>query len=345
MHRRIRLLSSAFIVASVFAVATAVVLVSHPASAVETVEELQQQLAQARRGNADAQFQVGRAFETGTLLERDAQQAVNWYLEAAKRGQADAQFRLGKLFHSGAPGVSRQLDSAVKLYRAAARRGHPEAQNWLGYAYQHGHGVPVDYGLALSWYQNAADQGLAEAQTNLGLMYLTGQGVEQDQATAARWFERAAVQGNAVAKNNLAGLYETGWGVERDEEQAHTLYRDAALTGNELALDNLRRLGLEVPAEGERLARLARLEREDWRVGGNTTAASEEIFEEGDVLTRDDQAWAELFNEETPEPLTRDNERNSFGFNWFGGNQRSDRSTTRRNNRPAVQRPAIENLR
>lgn len=344
MHRRIRLLSSALVVAGVCAVATAVVLVSRPASAVETVEELQHQLAQARRGNADAQFRVGLAFETGTLLERDAQQAVNWYLEAAKRGQADAQFHLGKLFHSGAPGVPRQLESAVTLYRAAAKRGHAEAQNWLGYAHQHGHGVPVDYGLALSWYENAAEQGLAEAQTNLGLLYLTGQGVEQDQATAARWFERAAVQGNAVAMNNLAGLYETGWGVERDEEQAHTLYRDAALTGNELALENLRRLGLEVPTEGERLARLARLEREDGRVGGGTTAASEEVFEEDAVLTRDDQAWAELFNEETPEPLTRDNERNSFGFNWFGS-QRSDRGTTRRSNRPAVRRPPIENLR
>ncbi len=316
---------------------------TRPASAQSSVEDLQRQLSRARRGNADAQFYIGRAFETGTILDRDPQQAVSWYLHSAKRGNIDAQFRLAKIFHAGAHGVTRQPEQAVKLYKAAAQRGHTGAQNWLGYAYQHGHGVVRDYGTAVDWYRNAADQGHSEAQSNLGLMYLGGHGIEQDHAAAAEWFGKAANQGHTMAMNNLAGLHEAGWGVQRDLPRAQELYQSSALLGNDLAIANLNRLGIPVPPEAERQARLARLEREGGRIGapderGASTEGGElregGELQEGEVIGRDGRRWQDYFDSDDWDSdalLSRDSNPNpNFGQNWFGNALNTNRTRRRR---------------
>jgi len=300
------------------------------ARAETTVEDFQKQLQAARRGDPDALYFIGHAYETGIIVDRDYQQAASWYLEAAKRGNAEAQFRLAKIFHAGARGVTRQPETAVKLYKAAAQRGHPGAQNWLGYAYQHGHGVVLDHSAAVEWYRNAAEQGLPIAQNNLGLMYLRGQGVEQDQAQAAEWFQKAADGGHPLGMNNLAGLYEVGWGVQRDTDQARELYRQAALQGNDLAIENMRRLAVPVPPEAVRQSRINRREREGARNdnafatdGLNTTGDLQGgELREGEVLGRNSNTGlGDISDAEGWEGLVRDDDRDdgfpSFDNDWF----------------------------
>lgn len=72
--------------------------------------------------------------------------------------------------------------------------------------YEHGKGVPQDYGEAVKWYRQSAEQGNASAQHNLGVMYDNGKGVSRDYDEAVKWYTLAAEQGNAKAKERLLVL-------------------------------------------------------------------------------------------------------------------------------------------
>ena len=56
----------------------------------------------------------------------------------------------------------------------AAEQGHVRAQFNLGFCYEHGQGVPQDFGEAVKWYRKAADRGHTSAQENLGASYANG---------------------------------------------------------------------------------------------------------------------------------------------------------------------------
>jgi TPR repeat protein len=48
----------------------------------------------AELGHADAQYQVGSAYQTGSGVLVDKNAAVGWYSEAAEQGHADARYCL-----------------------------------------------------------------------------------------------------------------------------------------------------------------------------------------------------------------------------------------------------------
>ena len=58
--------------------------------------------------------------------------------------------------------------------------------------YEHGRGVPPDYGAAVYWYSCAAEQGHATAQYLLGLMYDKGHGTTRSNVLAYKWLSLAA---------------------------------------------------------------------------------------------------------------------------------------------------------
>src|SRR5690349_9219496 len=60
--------------------------------------------------------------------------------EQAGRGNAMAEYRLGRLYMTGT-GVSLNYPEAAKFLRAAAEQGLTEAEVVLGYLYENGKGV------------------------------------------------------------------------------------------------------------------------------------------------------------------------------------------------------------
>ncbi|MFP3700804.1 hypothetical protein SB758_35600, partial [Burkholderia sp. SIMBA_013] len=79
--------------------------------------------------------------------------ALAAWLAAARAGHADAQYRLGRLYDLG-QGVVRNAVDAVGWYRQAADQGHGEAQARLAEIYYYGHGqprgvVPTDEALSV----------------------------------------------------------------------------------------------------------------------------------------------------------------------------------------------------
>lgn len=78
-------------------------------------------------------------------------------LERALKGDAEAQFDLGKNYETGRIGLPKDFVQAEHWYREAANQGEPFAQASLGILYGFGKGVTPDLVQALMWYDLAAD--------------------------------------------------------------------------------------------------------------------------------------------------------------------------------------------
>ncbi len=215
--------------------------------------DLNKTLAAAEKGDAEAEFMLGRAYDSGKGVAADAKKALEYYRRAAEQGNAKAQNNLASLYALGAGGVAQDKVEAKKWLRKAAsqgaalpednlgimlaQEGDKEAVEWLAKAaeqgllsaqlhlgdlyYNGGPAVTQDYSQAAKWLQKAADQGNARAQNVLGVMYQNGRGVKRDLAEAVKWFQRGAEQQNAKAESNLGQMYCVGSGVKADAAEGY----------------------------------------------------------------------------------------------------------------------------
>ena len=99
----------------------------------------------------------------------------------AEKGDAQSQYELGRAFGNGSLGVAQDAVEAVKWYRKAAEQGHAQAQYNLGVCYANGQGVAKDEAEAVKWYRKAAEQGTRCAEYNLGVCYRDATGVTNDE--------------------------------------------------------------------------------------------------------------------------------------------------------------------
>ena len=121
----------------------------------------------------------------------------------ADKGDAKAQYELGRAFFSGTLGVAKDEAEAVKWFRKAAEQNVADAQFSLGVCYANGQGVTEDDAESVKWFRKAAEQNFADAQYNLGVCYDGGEGVAKDEVEAYKWWLLAAGQGNDDAKYNM----------------------------------------------------------------------------------------------------------------------------------------------
>ncbi|WP_277512585.1 tetratricopeptide repeat protein [Cellulosimicrobium cellulans] len=126
----------------------------------------------------------------GYGFAQDAVAAVADHEEAARRGNADALFELSVLT---ATGQGTPVDEARSraLLEQAADAGHPRALYNLAAEHATGRGRPRDSARALELYLAAGDQGNGRAAFTAGVMMLTGDGSLPDPARAGRAFSLA----------------------------------------------------------------------------------------------------------------------------------------------------------
>ena len=117
-------------------------------------------LSEAKRGDCNAQFQLGKKFEFGIDIYKDDVEAVRWYQQAANQGHGEAQYYLGLCYGAGV-GVTKNDAEAMKWFRKAAEQGEPKGQQFLGHSYALGNGVPQNYAEAYVWLSLATANGLA----------------------------------------------------------------------------------------------------------------------------------------------------------------------------------------
>jgi TPR repeat protein len=194
--------------------------------------------ANAEKGDAVVQFNLGCCYYYGKGVAKDHAEAVKWFRKAAEQNHAQAQYNMG-VCHATGQGLAKDMVEAAKWYGKAAEQNHAEAQYWLGVCYANGQGVPKNEAEAIKWYRKAAEQNHATAQNALKAYSVNGQGVVKDEVEAVNWHRKAAERGNSDAQCNLGFCYDTGRGVAVDEVEAVKWYRKAAEQGNAVAQGNL----------------------------------------------------------------------------------------------------------
>ena len=148
-------------------------------------------LAKAKAGDAEAQYQLGNAYNYGDEVRRDYAQALIWYRKGAEQGNADSQFQLGGLYHFG-HGVPQDEAQAFVWIVKAAQQSNIDAEFFISTCYTQGWGVPRNDAKAAIWLRKAAEQGDARSQFYLGHFYDSGEGVPRDYSEAYFWFDLAA---------------------------------------------------------------------------------------------------------------------------------------------------------
>jgi TPR repeat protein len=208
------------------------------------------------------------------LSKKDYVTAANEYRPLAERGDAEAQYRIGRMYEFG-NGYPQDKAQGIAWIRKAAAQGHADAQQELGVIYATGDGVKQDNVQAVAWFRKAAEQGEATAQYNLGLLYAKGQGVARDYAQAVDWWRKSASQGNADAQFKLAVVYHTGQGAPQDEVFALANATIAARNGDKENIDYRNEIAKPLtPEQRRRATALASA----WKVGqpmpGSAAASS-----------------------------------------------------------------------
>src|SRR5436309_9079736 len=100
---------------------------------------------------AQASYESGlQAFERG-----DYAQALKDWLAEAEKGDARAQHNVGVIYDSGR-GVTADPVEARRWYERAAAQGLPEAQNNLGMLYAKGRGIEMSQARAIELWTMAA---------------------------------------------------------------------------------------------------------------------------------------------------------------------------------------------
>lgn len=196
----------------------------------EYVEAAAYYRAAAQRGNATAQYELGRLYHFGLGVGKDAELADEALCAAANNGYIPAYILLGKIRYD-----AKKYSSAWKWFYKAAEKKDPTALYYAFLFYKNGHHVTRneknanrylemalqqsspdahlyvakeahakgDFAAALPHFQSAAGREVAEAQYYLGKYYSAGHAVKADIFTAAYWYKRAADQGHTKAKSSL----------------------------------------------------------------------------------------------------------------------------------------------
>ena len=150
----------------------------------------------ARQENPFADYELGRLYKEGVLLEKDMEKAVFHLQRAADAGNSFAQYQLGKIYLDE---EYKNIPAAVQYLTLAADQKNELAAYRLGRLYLIGEDLPKNIERALYYLDMSAEAGNQYAQYVLGKLYLIGKEVEQDREKAYEYFSRSAEQGNIYA--------------------------------------------------------------------------------------------------------------------------------------------------
>lgn len=111
---------------------------------------------QATLNNADAQYQLGLAYETGEGVKRDLGKATYWYQQASENNHVAATFNYAQALEFGR-GVQANPAKALLLYTKLAVDGDVTALGKVAKLYQQGSPEIADEDQAVLWYSLAKD--------------------------------------------------------------------------------------------------------------------------------------------------------------------------------------------
>ena len=205
---------------------------------------------EAIRGNAEAQFQIGKMYELGYGTKINYKKAAYWYEKSINQGNSKAKNNLAGLYLDG-QGVKKDLKKAYALYSQSSKQGNEYSQFNLALMYLNGQYVKQDSKKACSLFDDAAKKGHMKSQYNLGICYSEGKAVSQDYKKALYWNKKSADQGYDKALHVMGLIYHFGEGVPIDTNEAIKWYKRAADKGFTPSMWNLSTLYLPEDNPGD----------------------------------------------------------------------------------------------
>lgn len=202
----------------------------------------------AEKGDQDAQYLMGMAFDKGDGVEVDLEKAARWFSLAAEQGQPFAEYRLGFAYQFGR-GVMQSLSSAIAWYRKSAEHHNPEAYFALHNLYSRGIGVDVDAKLAHRYLCDAASRGHVVAHIKLAAMDLLASAIREGDDVDD--LIESMDQENAEALLSVAVLMLYGRVPARKPQHAMQLLARSAKAGCAKAAVAIRLLGVAAKAAGD----------------------------------------------------------------------------------------------
>lgn len=163
--------------------------------------------SQAKKGQASAQYNLGRMYELGIKMPVDKKEALAWYQKAAAQGYPDAEYRLAIAFLYG---INVQKDEKLgrQWLSSASKHGHQVATNLMTKISSEEGVLRSGHSVAVDWYLEKAIVGDADSAISLGKIYEYGWGVFPDIKEAGRWYQKAVKLGSSDAKEVLKNIGE-----------------------------------------------------------------------------------------------------------------------------------------
>ncbi|MCL9774858.1 J domain-containing protein [Vibrio methylphosphonaticus] len=186
-------------------VITLCVVLNHSALA-SSIASLEQQ---ALLDNADAQYQLGLAYETGQGVKQDLANASHWYQQASNNGHLNATYNYAQALEYGR-GITQNTSRAALLYTKLAVLGDKSTYGKLAKLYSDNKVNIPAADQAVLWYSLAVEQSSAfEAEFELALQQQFNER-QRRQIDALQQQEGAtpqpAVSGNNQSYNNSVRL-------------------------------------------------------------------------------------------------------------------------------------------
>jgi hypothetical protein len=232
----------------------------------------------AEFGNPEALCMIGRLFERGIGVQRDAVTAGVYYLRALRLESSRAAGLLWKLMQS--EDLLRQLrvrteandadalfvwagltatkfssvlseKQALRILERAAEAGHVPSMIELGLCAFTGRWVMTDRSQAERWWALAATRGSIEARIRLAVTDILSGAATGNLTQTIAFLDSTAAEGSLLSDVALAFCAERGIGRVQDKGEAYRLYHRSMRRGSETASRALRRMHDEIRPPGE----------------------------------------------------------------------------------------------
>ncbi len=198
--------------------------------------------SEAKAGNAQSQFNLGRIYYTGYGVTQDDAQARHWFCEAAKQDHPIAKSQCAAMLYNGQGGPEDKV-LAMTYLKDAAQKGDPYGEALYGFfTYQDGvraGNTTVDAQI-VAYLVDAADHGEVVAQGVLGSIIFYYSGPTQDMPRAIKYLRMCDAKGTAMCTGILGEMTYYGYsGITADQDTGLAMLIKAADAGNEAACGNL----------------------------------------------------------------------------------------------------------
>lgn len=155
----------------------------------------------AEAGNAEAMFNLYKAYNYGNLgQESDEARGNQWLEKAIAKGHGEAMFTKANSL------IYEDENAGLKLMTKSAEAGNANAQAYLATYYNNSWNDNYNPSKAFEWAKKAAEQNLGEAQYLLATFYLKGVGTAANKSEALKWLKKAAENDYSFATEILSWL-------------------------------------------------------------------------------------------------------------------------------------------